>query len=51
MLLDFVRFSTVLMLKVLLVFSLKMSLESWSVSEKNVKFHEESIYDGLRLVG
>ena len=51
MVLDFVRFSAVLMLKVLTVFSLKMSLESWSISEKNVKFHEESIYDGLRLVG
>ena len=51
MVLDFVRFSAVSMLKELPVFSLKMSLESWSISEKNVKFHEESIYDGLRLVG
>ena len=49
--LDFVRFSAVSMLKVLPVFSLKMSLESGSISEKDVKFHEESIYDGPRLVG
>ena len=51
MVLDFVRFSAASMLKVLLVFSLKMSLEIWSISEKDVKFHEESIYDGLRRVG
>ena len=49
--LDLVKFSAVSMLKVLPAFSLKMSLESGSMSEKDVKFHEESIYDGLRLVG
>ena len=51
MVLNFVRFSAVSMLEVLPVFSLKMTLESWSISEKYVKFHEESIYDSLRLVG
>ena len=49
--LDFVRFSAVSMLKVSPAFSLKMSLKIGSMSEKDVKFHEESIYDGLRLVG
>ena len=40
---DFVSFSAIAMDRVSPVFSLKMTLESWSISEFDVKFREESI--------
>ena len=50
MVFDFVSFSATSVERVLSVFSLKMTLESWSISEFDVKFHEELIKDGLSFV-
>ena len=50
MVFDFVSFSAASVERVSSVFSLKITLESWSISEFDVKFREESIKDGLSFV-
>ena len=50
MVFDFVSFSATSVERVSSVFSLKITLESWSISEFDVKFREESIKDGLSFV-
>ena len=47
---DFVSFSAASVGRASSIFSLKMTLESWSISEFDVKFREESIKDGLSFV-
>ena len=46
----FVSFSATSVERVSSVISLKMTLESWSKSEFDVKFREELIKDGLSFV-
>ena len=48
--LDFVSFSATSVERVSPVFSFKITLESWSISEFDVKFREELIKDGLSFV-
>ena len=50
MVFDFVSFSATSVERVSSVFSLKITLESWSISEFDVEFREESIEDGLSFV-
>ena len=49
--LDFVRFPAMSVGRVLPPISFKMELGSGPISEFDVKFYEESIYDGSRNVG
>ena len=49
--LDFVRFPAMSVVGVLPAISFKMKLGNGPISEFDVKFHEESIYDVSRYVG
>ena len=47
---DFVSFSAASVGRASSIFSLKMTLESWSISEIDAKFRVESITDGLSFI-
>ena len=49
--LDFVRFPAMSVGRVYPAISFKIKLGSAPISEFDVKFHEDSIYDGSRYVG